>query len=67
MIAIVSSLALLLVVCVFQQSKHGFRVLMYHKLSDSNSDKLTVKVDVFEKQLLYIKKHDYQPITLEQL
>lgn len=67
MIAIVLSSALFLVVCVFQHSKHGFRVLMYHKLSDSNSDKLTVKVDVFEKQLLYIKKHNYQPITLEQL
>lgn len=72
MIAIVLSLALLLVVCVFfasvfLHSKHGLRVLMYHKLSESGNDKLTVSIDVFEKQLLYLKKHNYQPITLEKL
>lgn len=43
------------------------RVLMYHKLSTSNSDRLTVQTDVFEKQLLYLKKHYYNPISLSQL
>ena len=69
-IAILLGLLLFLLVfqlCVSIMSKRGLRVLMYHKLSDSDSDGLTVKVDVFEKQLSYLTKHDYQPITIEQL
>jgi len=53
--------------CVSTLSKRGLRVLMYHKLSNFDSDELTVKVDVFEKQLLYLMKHNYQSITIEQL
>jgi len=53
--------------CILILSKRGLRVLMYHKLSESNNEELTVKVDAFEKQLSYLVKHNYQPITVEQL
>ena len=69
-IAILFGLLLFLLVfqlCVSILSKRGLRVLMYHKLSDSDCDELTVKVDAFEKQLLYLIKHHYQPISIEQL
>lgn len=40
---------------------------MYHKLSLNTNDNLTVSADIFEKQLLYLKEKNYQPITVKQL
>ena len=49
------------------RSKSGLRVLMYHKLSQNTSDNLTVRADVLEKQLLYLKEKNYHPITVQEL
>jgi peptidoglycan/xylan/chitin deacetylase (PgdA/CDA1 family) len=49
------------------RSKSGLRVLMYHKLSQNTNDNLTISDDVLEKQLLYLKKKNYHPITVQQL
>ena len=49
------------------RSKSGLRVLMYHKISLNTNDNLTISEDVLEKQLLYLKKRNYHPITVQQL
>ena len=51
----------------FNSSNQGLRVLMYHKLSENSNDKLTLSVNNFENQIIYLLKHNYNPINLEQL
>jgi peptidoglycan/xylan/chitin deacetylase (PgdA/CDA1 family) len=49
------------------KSRYGLRVLMYHKLSLNTNDNLTLSVDNLEKQIIYLKKQNYNPITVQQL
>jgi peptidoglycan/xylan/chitin deacetylase (PgdA/CDA1 family) len=45
----------------------GLRVLMYHKLSSTIADKLTVKTHDFHQQLLYLIDEGYHFLSLSEL
>ncbi len=45
----------------------GIRVLMYHKISTNISDFLTITCEQLDNQLKYLKEHNYQFITSQQL
>jgi peptidoglycan/xylan/chitin deacetylase (PgdA/CDA1 family) len=42
-------------------------ILVYHQFSNDHSDKLTVKVDSFYEQMLYLKENGFKVIGLDQL
>jgi peptidoglycan/xylan/chitin deacetylase (PgdA/CDA1 family) len=45
----------------------GLPILMYHKISDHENDKLTISVDRLDEQLDCIKRLGYQPISFSDL
>src|SRR5260370_10828746 len=45
----------------------GLPILMYHKISDRENDKLTISVDRLNEQLDCIKRLGYQPISFSDL
>jgi peptidoglycan/xylan/chitin deacetylase (PgdA/CDA1 family) len=45
----------------------GLPVLLYHKMSDSAEDNLTIRPQTFERQLLYLHEKGYQTISMRQL
>ncbi|WP_435357702.1 polysaccharide deacetylase family protein [Emticicia sp. SJ17W-69] len=45
---------------------NGIPVLMYHKFSNSYKDDITITVEQFEEQILFLLKSDYQIIPLSQ-
>jgi peptidoglycan/xylan/chitin deacetylase (PgdA/CDA1 family) len=42
-------------------------VLVYHKFSKHVSDRMTVREDVFEEQMAFLKRNGYRVITLDDL
>lgn len=66
-------ISLLLLCCIavgysfLIKTRQGLPILMYHKISTDVVDKLTISVFNFERQLLYLKTHHYNPISFEQL
>ncbi|MEI6435211.1 MAG: polysaccharide deacetylase family protein [Bacteroidota bacterium] len=48
-------------------SRRGLPVLMYHKISESGADGLTVTTRQFEQQLQYLKQQGYQSIGFKKL
>jgi peptidoglycan/xylan/chitin deacetylase (PgdA/CDA1 family) len=47
--------------------KKGLRVLMYHKILPDNPDGLTVTIDQFDHQLMYLKEKGYQTIDFKTM
>ncbi|MBE2256755.1 MAG: polysaccharide deacetylase family protein [Ignavibacteria bacterium] len=45
----------------------GLPVLLYHKISQSENNELTVTNSEFENQIKYLKENSYNPITLTEL
>jgi peptidoglycan/xylan/chitin deacetylase (PgdA/CDA1 family) len=45
----------------------GLPVLLYHKMSASAEDSLTIRPQTFERQLLYLREKGYQTISMRQL
>ncbi|HCN38418.1 MAG TPA: polysaccharide deacetylase, partial [Bacteroidetes bacterium] len=45
----------------------GLPVLLYHKISQSENNELTVNISEFENQIKYLKENSYKPITLTEL
>ncbi|HRE40824.1 MAG TPA: polysaccharide deacetylase family protein [Ignavibacteria bacterium] len=45
----------------------GLPVLLYHKISESISDDLTVSVSMFEDQIKYLKQENYNSVSLSEL
>lgn len=45
----------------------GLPVLLYHKISQSEINELTVSISEFENQIKYLKENSYNPVTLNQL
>jgi peptidoglycan/xylan/chitin deacetylase (PgdA/CDA1 family) len=48
-------------------SRKGLPVLMYHKVSETVADGLTVTVPQFEQQLEYLRKNGYKTIRFREL
>jgi peptidoglycan/xylan/chitin deacetylase (PgdA/CDA1 family) len=45
----------------------GLPVLLYHKMSLSSEDSLTIRPETFERHLLFLHKNGYHTISFEQL
>jgi peptidoglycan/xylan/chitin deacetylase (PgdA/CDA1 family) len=67
-------IALLFIILVglnFHSRRHSLRVLMYHKISVSDTDFMTVTTEKLRQQLSYLRQENYQfvslPVVLEAL
>jgi peptidoglycan/xylan/chitin deacetylase (PgdA/CDA1 family) len=60
-------LFLLLRFSILLPATKGLPVLLYHKMSASSEDSLTLRPQTFEKHLLYLGQKGYQTISLQQL
>ena len=45
----------------------GLQILLYHKISDTNKNKLTVNVSDLERHFDYLKKNGYNSLTFSEL
>jgi peptidoglycan/xylan/chitin deacetylase (PgdA/CDA1 family) len=52
---------------LFVPSTHGLPILMYHKVSETKSDDLTITAALLERQLQYLADHGYTSISAGQL
>jgi peptidoglycan/xylan/chitin deacetylase (PgdA/CDA1 family) len=52
---------------LFVPAAKGLPILMYHKVSLTWSDRLTISVDQLDRQLGYIKSQGYTPISFPEL
>jgi peptidoglycan/xylan/chitin deacetylase (PgdA/CDA1 family) len=60
-------LFLMLRFSILLPSARGLPVLLYHKMSVSAEDSLTIRPQTFEQQLLYLHTKGYQTISMKQL
>jgi len=47
--------------------RKGLAVLMYHKISEKNPDKLTLTADKLDLQLMYLKEKGYRSLSFSEL
>ena len=52
---------------LFIPATKGLPVLMYHKISETEKDGLTVTTEQFENQLKYLQTLDYQAVTTKNI
>jgi peptidoglycan/xylan/chitin deacetylase (PgdA/CDA1 family) len=45
----------------------GLPVLLYHKISESSEDNLTIHAQTFERQLNYLREKGYKTVSMSQL
>jgi peptidoglycan/xylan/chitin deacetylase (PgdA/CDA1 family) len=64
---VVVVLFLMLRFSIFLPPVRGLPVLLYHKMSDSTEDSLTIRPQTFEQHLLHLHEHGYQTISMRQL
>ena len=68
-IAVVILGVLIMSLANFARDKYVIPILMYHSvdLNPSKEDRLTLSPEVFDKQMRFLKEHNYNVITLEEV
>ena len=49
---------------IFHSRRHSLRVLMYHKVSPSDTDFMTITTEQLRQHLLYLRQADYKFVSL---
>ena len=60
-------LFLMLRFSIMLPATHGLPVLLYHKMSSSSENSLTIRPETFEQHLLFLQESGYHTISFEQL